>query len=100
MTKEVLLVFQDCYDCGSSADWYNKQKEKAEKAKIKIIPTPFTAPGAKKLILDAEAKGFKKMPFLTDGSDNFGYNIANFASKPTKPKKKKVKLKDEAVSEK
>lgn len=81
MSKEVILVYQDCYDCGQSQEWYKKQQEKASRAGITISPMPHNAIGAKGLILKAHNKGASTMPFLTDGGENFGYSIDKFIPK-------------------
>lgn len=90
MTKEILLIFQDCYDCGANKDWYQKQAEKASGLGIKISPMPFNAPGAKGLILKAKNRGAAKMPFLTDGSNKFGYDVSKFVPKTATEKKATV----------
>lgn len=93
MAKEILLVFQDCYDCGISKEWYQKQLKKAAELQIVLRPVPHTAVGAKGLILKANRRGAGKLPFLTDGNNKFGYSVSRFATpKPAaKPAKRSVK---------
>ena len=104
MTKEVLLIFQDCYDCGTSKEWYQKQATKAANLGIKINPMPFNAPGAKKLILKAKKHAADRMPFLTDANNKFGYDVAKFVpkvetAKQTRKQKAKEVKHEEPVSE-
>lgn len=100
MAKEVLLVFQDCYDCGSSKEWYQNQSVKAAELGIIIRPMPHTALGAKGLILKADRRGASKMPFFTDGKNKFGYSISRFADpKPVEKKAAKRSVKSEPAKE-
>lgn len=103
MSKRVLLLFQDCIYCAPYGKWIGRQEKLAKAHGIEIIQTPFTAPGAKELILEGDKKGFEALPFFTDGKGKFSRNIVNFvesteslADKPVKRKKTTKKLKDKA----
>lgn len=76
MTKEVLLVFQDCVFGACT----NQSAQAAEAAKkgITLRLTPFSAPGAKVLILEAKSRGVGRLPFYTDRK-KFSYNLDDFA---------------------
>lgn len=62
----ILLIYQDCYDCGSSKDWHEKVQEAAAGAGVLIKYTPYNTPGAKEIILEAHQKGIE-VPFLSNG---------------------------------
>lgn len=84
MNKAVLLIFQDCPDCGEREQWYKKQKEIAKANGLRIQPTPYTK--AKDIILEAKARGVKNtLLFYTDGK-KCGYDIRDFI-----PQQKKTK---------
>lgn len=78
MSNKILLLFQDCVNCGQTKQWFKRQNEVAKKYGIKIVETPFTAPGAKKLILEGDKKGFEALPFFTDGNGKYSRDIADF----------------------
>lgn len=84
MSKEILLVYQDCYDCGKDKEWFDKVTAKAAENSIIIRPVPFNAPGAKSMILDAAKHGYERMPFLTDGNKKFSYSVGIFVPKAEK----------------
>lgn len=68
MNKKVLLIYQDCPDCGKREEWYKAQQEIAKLNHITIVPTPHNAAGVKDIILEAQAQGYKNtLLFYTDG---------------------------------
>lgn len=75
MTKEVLYVFQDCAlgACANPA----AQMADAENKGITLRLTPFNAPGARSLILQAKSRGVGRLPFYTDGK-KFSYDLNDF----------------------
>lgn len=107
MSKKVLLIFQDCVYCEPYEQWMRRQEKFAKEHGIKIIQTPFTAPGAKKLILEGDKKGFEALPYFTDGKGKFSRNVADFLDdakramvktmKRKKTNKKAKEEKDEAI---
>lgn len=94
MTKEVLFVFQDCVFGACS----NRSTQAAEAAKkgITLRLTPFNAPGAKALILEAKSRGVGRLPFYTDRK-KFSYNLDDFVpqtdstDKPSRATKSRIK---------
>lgn len=107
MSKKVLLLFQDCIYCKPHERWMQRQANLAKEHNIEIVETPFTVPGAKELIKEADRKGFESLPFFTDGLGKFSRNLADFLEvaetpvmRPVKRKKSHKKVKertDEAV---
>lgn len=62
----LLLIYQDCYDCGASKAWHEKVQAAAAEAGVLIKYTPYNTPGAKEIILEAHKKGIE-VPFLSNG---------------------------------
>lgn len=77
MSKEVLLIFQDCPYCEPREEWGKRQTEFAKKNGIKVVETHFTVPGAKGLIIEARSHGIEAMPFFTDGK-TFSMELSDF----------------------
>lgn len=87
MTKEVLLIYQDCPYCEPRTEWGKRQMKLAKDYEIKVVETPYNAVGAKGLILEAQSHGANALPFFTDGV-KFAYDLSEFvevreADKPT-----------------
>lgn len=99
MSKEILLVYQDCYNCDANKSWYERAVKIAQDGGLNIVPTPHNMLGVKGIILKAAAKGCEKLPFFTDGK-KFSYDIAKFVEKSDKKATKKLEVKDEAIPEK
>lgn len=89
MTKQILMLYQDCFDCGADKEWYDKQVAKAKEHGLRINPTPHNFPKAKDLIIKGSDRGCSRLPFLTDGS-KFGYDVSIFAEKPARKRKNEV----------
>lgn len=78
MRSKILLIYQDCHNCGNREEWYKEQQKLAKGHNLKIVPTPYNAPGAKDIILAAQDKGVKQtLLFYTDGK-KFGHDIKDF----------------------
>lgn len=88
MPKQILMVFQDCYNCDSSKEWYDNQVAKAAEMSVTLVPSPHDFPGVKALILEAKTHGCEKLPFLTDGK-KFSYDVAKFCDKAARKNAKK-----------
>lgn len=87
MNKRVILIFQDCPDCGEREEWYRSQRELAKDNHITIQPMPYNAPGIKDIILGAREKGFKNtLLFYTDGK-KCAYDIRDFIKQPKRDEK-------------
>lgn len=79
MSKEVLLVFQDCPYCAPREEWGKAQMEIARTHGIKVREVHFTVIGVKGLIQKAKSSGVDALPFFTDGK-RFSYNLKDFVS--------------------
>lgn len=101
MSKEVLLIFQDCPYCKPREEWGKRQTEFAAKNGIKVVPTHFTAPGAKGLIVKARSHGFETMPFFTDGK-TFSMELSDFVkgAKKSQPETAKEEERSEEATAK
>lgn len=102
MTKPLLLlIYQDCYDCGASKVWHENVQQAAADAGVLIEYTPHNTPGAKKLILEAHKKGVE-VPFLSNGkkySRKLNDLLDTPQDKPKPQKRRKKEVKHEVVSE-
>jgi len=88
MSKEAILIFQDCPDCGANKGWYDKQEEIARKKGIVIRKASFVEPGIKGLIIKAASQGIDRMPFFADNAKSprrFSYNVADLFTEPKIP---------------
>lgn len=86
MSREVLLIYQDCPYYGAREEWGKQQMEVAEKNDITVRETYYTFPGAKELILEAVSHGIKGTPFYTDGVI-FSRELVDFLPNPNKSQK-------------
>lgn len=84
MSKEVLLIFQDCPFCGEREEWGRKSMKIAQENGIILKETSFKLPGAKGLIQNAISRGVDHMPFFTDG-EKFSYNLQDFVENQVIP---------------
>ncbi len=77
MSKEVLLIYQDCPYCAPREEWGKEQTRVARENGIKVTPVHFNTLGAKGLIAQAVSRGVEAMPFFTDG-ERFSYKLIDF----------------------
>lgn len=97
----ILLIYQDCYDCGSSKAWHEKIQESAADLGVLIKYTPHNTPGAKELILEAHKKGVN-VPFVSDGKRHSRKleDLVEVTMQKSAPKKRqKQEVKDGAIPE-
>lgn len=81
MSKEVLLIFQDCPYCEPRKKWGERQMQLAKEHNIVVRETKYNFPGAKGLIQKALNYGLSTMPFFTDGK-MFSYDLSSFIPTP------------------
>ncbi|MBQ3306423.1 hypothetical protein IJH02_03250 [Candidatus Saccharibacteria bacterium] len=89
MSREILLLYQDCPMCGVHAAWGAKQMEIAKKNKLVFREVSFITPEAIKAryMQNAVKKGIRSYPFFTDGV-KFSRSLADFIEeKPSAPQK-------------
>lgn len=70
MSKEIIIVYQDCFMCGSRENWSEKAKhvaDEAEKAGIPYRKLSFATCEGQDHCAKAIENGVKTMPFYTDG---------------------------------
>lgn len=84
MSKEVLLIFQDCPFCGDREEWGRQQTKIANDNGIIIKETSYKLPGVKGIIQNAISRGVDLMPFFTDG-EKYSYNLQDFVENPVVP---------------
>lgn len=103
MKRKILLIYQDCTDCGAIKDWAEKQRILAEKYHFKIEKMQFTSAALaeselhKKAFADGKIKSY---PFFTDGK-KFSKTLEDFIEeKPVKKLRRKKKVEeDEPIPE-
>ena len=72
MSKEFILVYQDCPMCGSRKWWGEKQISFAKARKATIRKVSFVSSEGQKYCFEALQAGKASMPFFTDGEGHFG----------------------------
>lgn len=80
MSKEVLLIFQDCPYCKPREKWGERQMKLAADNNIVVKETKYNFPGAQALIDKAHNHGIMTLPFFTDGV-KFGQDLSLFIKK-------------------
>lgn len=81
MSKEVLLIFQDCPYCAPREKWGKRQMELAEKHNIVVREARYDMVGVDGLIQKAHNMGISTLPFFTDGK-TFGFDLSIFVKAP------------------
>lgn len=83
MRRKILLIYQDCTDCGAIKDWAERQRILAEKYHFKIEKMQFTSAELEKSELHKKAFAsgkVKSYPFFTDGK-KFSKTLEDFVEK-------------------
>lgn len=75
MSKEFILVYQDCPMCGSRKWWGEKQISFAKARKSTIRKVSFVSTEGRKYCAEALQAGKATMPFFTDGEGHFGKDL-------------------------
>ena len=95
MSKEFILVYQDCPMCGSRKWWGEKQISFAKARKASIRKVSFVSEEGRKYCFEALQAGKATMPFFTDGEGHFGKDLQELIGS-TKGEKQSVKPKKKA----
>lgn len=93
MSKELVVVYQDCPTCGNRKKWGEKTIEVAKNSGLDIRFISFATEEGQRLCKEAIYAGVGKLPFITNGS-KFSDNIEDFVKVE---KKKKVAKKKSSV---
>lgn len=83
MKREILLIYQDCPDCGATQEWREKQTELAKQYNFRIREMKFTSAELEKSELHKKAFAsgkVKSYPFFTDGK-KFSKTLEDFVEK-------------------
>ena len=94
MSKEVLLIFQDCPYCKPREKWGERQMKLAADHNIAVKETKYNSPGAAGLIEKAHNHGIMTLPFFTDGV-KFGQDLSLFIPKRVQAPKSEENLSEE-----
>lgn len=96
MSKDLVVVYQDCPTCGNRKEWGEKTIEVAKKSGLDIRYVSFATAEGQNLCKQAVYAGVGRLPFITNGQ-KFSSDIADFieakktAKKGTrKPKKEET----------
>ena len=65
--KKIIIVYQDCFLCGSRKKTIPKKLDKLTNMGYEVVAIGFTDPIADPLIVEAVRQGIGSMPFYTDG---------------------------------
>lgn len=108
MGKEIIIVYQDCFLCGSHQNWGEKTIANIMKAGVQYRKLSFASAEGQAHCAKAISMGLKRLPFVTDGK-TYAYDVATLleaeseaqtvkkTSKKTTKKQKGVK--NGAISE-
>lgn len=77
MSREILLIYQDCPYCKPREEWGEKQKAVQKKYGLKVRARPFDGVGVDGIIQKAQSRGVNSLPFYTDGV-RFSYELIDF----------------------
>ena len=94
MSKEIIIVYQDCFMCGSRETWSEKAKhvaDEAEKAGIPYRKLSFATCEGQDHCAKAIENGVKTMPFYTDGKI-YTSNIETLIQAESEPQTAKIKV--------
>lgn len=108
MNKEILIVYQDCFTCGSKRNWGEKTLTAIANAGVPYRKVSFASAEGQAHCMKAIKSGITTFPFVTDGK-TYATDIKSLleaesqpqtANKKTrKTKKSKKEQKDGADSE-
>ena len=103
MTKEFIIVYQDCPTCGARKEWGEKTIAAALNAHAIIRKVSFVTREGEALALKAIENGITRYPFVTDGK-TFAYDIKTLIEAESEPqtakKTTKTTTKQSGVAEK
>ena len=94
MSKEIIIVYQDCFMCGSRENWSEKAKhvaDEAEKAGIPYRKLSFATCEGQDHCAKAIENGVKTMPFYTDGKI-YASDIETLIQAESQPQTAKIKV--------
>lgn len=91
MSKEILVIYQDCFMCGAPENWSELAKQtfaECEKAGIKPRKVSCFSQEGQSHALAAIQAGVKSTPFFTDG-EKYASNIKDLIEAESQPQKAK-----------
>lgn len=92
MTKEIMIVYQDCPTCGARKAWGEETIKTALNAKAFVRKVSFVTREGEQLIAKAVEKGITRLPFVTDGT-TFAYDVKSVLEAELKPQTSEKKPK-------
>lgn len=94
MSKEIVIVYQDCFMCGSRENWSDKAKkaaEQLEKAGATFRKLSFASIEGQQHCAKAIEAGVGAMPFYTDGKI-YASDLETLLEAESKPQTAKIKV--------
>lgn len=79
--KEVIIVYQDCFMCGSHEKWGEKTIAEIEKAGVAYRKLSFACQEGQEHCEKAIAHGITSFPFVTDG-ERYAKTVDELFAKP------------------
>ena len=92
MSKEIMIVYQDCPTCGARKEWGEKTIKAALNAKAFVRKVSFVTREGEQLIAKAVENGITRLPFVTDGK-TFAYDVKSVLEAESKPQTSKKETK-------
>ena len=99
MTKEIMIVYQDCPTCGARKEWGEETIKTALNAKAFVRKVSFVTREGEKLIAKAVENGITRLPFVTDGI-TFAYDVKSVLEAESEPQASKKEAKTTKKSKK
>lgn len=99
MTKEIMIVYQDCPTCGARKAWGEETIKTALNAKAFVRKVSFVTREGEQLIAKAIENGITRLPFVTDGI-TFAYDVKSVLEAESKPQTSEKKPKTTKKSKK
>lgn len=93
-TKKIMVVYQDCYLCGSRRKTIPPKIKRLVDLGYEVLLMGFTNPAAKPFIAKAVELGIGSMPFYTDG-EHFASTINEMIDLISPKKSRKIKKTEE-----
>lgn len=92
MSKEIMIVYQDCPTCGARKEWGEKTIKAALNAKAFVRKVSFVTREGEQLIAKAVENGITRLPFVTDGK-TFAYDVKSLLEAESEPQTSKKETK-------
>ena len=83
MSKEIIIVYQDCFTCGAKKNWGERTINSIVKAGVPYRKVSFASVEGQSHCMNAIAQGIVTFPFVTDGK-TYATSIENLLQAESK----------------